>query len=127
MSGRMYAWPSSEQDKRRIERVQAIMQRHQEHKQNQMMKEVAEEAAFSDKDRERMMALPKRVPLVEKADLNSVYFGLVDILFGCCYDARVNEGERCAESAWNVAKLSPTLSCCERHASRGLRFGQNVL
>ena len=45
MSGRMYAWPSSEQDKRRIERVQAIMQRHQEHKQNQMMKEVAEEAA----------------------------------------------------------------------------------
>ena len=80
-------------------------------------REVAEEAAFSDKDRERMMALPKRVPLVEKADLNSVYFGLVDILFGCCYDARVNEGERCAESAWNVAKLSPTLSCCERHAS----------
>ena len=30
---------------------------------------------------------------------------------------RVNEGERCAESAWNVVKLSPTLSCCERHGS----------
>ena len=73
--------------------------------------------ALSDGDREKMLALPKREFLVAKGDLNAVYFGLVDILFGCCYDARVNEGERCAESAWNVAKLSPTLSCCERHDS----------
>ena len=51
-------------------------------------KDSEEAMAFTEKDRERMMALPKREFLVEKADLNSVYFGLVDILFGCCYDAR---------------------------------------
>jgi protein SHQ1 len=74
-----------------------------------------EDVAFNDKDRERLVSLPRKEYLVDKTDLNSVYFGLVDILFGVCYDSRVTEGERCTESAWNMAKLSPTLACCERH------------
>ena len=74
----------------------------------------ADDLEFSDKDRERLVSLPKREYLVEKADKGAVFFGLVDIIFGICYDDRVNEGEPCAESAWNMAKLSATLSCCDR-------------
>ena len=70
---------------------------------------------FTPEDRERMIALPRKAFLVDPKDLQSVYFGLVDLLFAHCYDYRINLGEPCAESDWNLSKLSATLSCCERH------------
>jgi hypothetical protein len=39
--------------------------------------------------------------------------GLVDIIFAYAYDYRITEGEHNVESAWNICKLSSTLSWLE--------------
>ena len=51
------------------------------------------------------------------ADPRPLYLGLVDILFAYAYDDRTTEGERNAESAWTMCKLSATLSALEVFAS----------
>ena len=44
-------------------------------------------------------------------------FGLVDLLLAVCYDVRVTAGEGSVESGWTIAKLSATLSWCDRFDS----------
>lgn len=48
--------------------------------------------------------------LIEKNDLQEVYLGLIDILYGCAYNWRFTEGEANVESAWTIKTLSSTLS-----------------
>lgn len=51
--------------------------------------------------------------LMDHDQLQSVYLSLVDILLAYCYDMRTNMSDPTVESAWNIAKLSGTLSWFE--------------
>lgn len=70
---------------------------------------------FSKEDQEQLISLPKRKHVLDKEALTCVYMGLVDILYGQCYDIRTTGGDGSSESGWCVAKLSATLSCLARH------------
>nr|XP_018911113.1 PREDICTED: protein SHQ1 homolog [Bemisia tabaci]XP_018911114.1 PREDICTED: protein SHQ1 homolog [Bemisia tabaci] len=48
--------------------------------------------------------------LLSKQEEKSVFFSLVDILFGFAYDHRTTNGTPSTESAWTINKLSATLS-----------------
>ena len=72
---------------------------------------------FTEKEQEILIVLPRKERLKEDTMKHEVFFGLVDILFGYCYDNRINGGELGVESGWTIAKLSATLSCCEKFQS----------
>ncbi|XP_059096831.1 protein SHQ1 homolog [Tigriopus californicus] len=76
-----------------------------------------EDWSLTDVERDKLIALPKKEYLIEPDSLQSVYYGLIDILFAYCYDLRTTDGEHSSESGWTLAKLSATLSCCEKHVS----------
>lgn len=56
------------------------------------------------------MRLPRKEHLLDPGARSTVYLGLVDLLYAWAYNHRVTLGENCVESAWNVAKISATLS-----------------
>lgn len=74
-------------------------------------------SGLTDLEREKLIALPKKEYLIEPDHLQSVYYGLIDILFAYCYDLRTTDGEHSSESGWTISKLCATLSCCEKHVS----------
>lgn len=57
-----------------------------------------------------MLKLPNREHLLDKGTKSIVFLGLADILYAWCYNHRITWGENSVESAWNIAKLSSTLS-----------------
>jgi len=63
---------------------------------------------FSEKEKEILLRLPNKEYLLENEIVTMM--GLVDIIFSYAYDYRINIGESTVESAWNIAKISPTLS-----------------
>ncbi|KFD62665.1 hypothetical protein M514_03775 [Trichuris suis] len=68
------------------------------------------QAPFSIDEIERLKSLPKKNVAVIAELERSALFSLVDILFGFAYDCRINDGDDCVESGWNIRKLSSTLS-----------------
>ena len=46
-----------------------------------------------------------------------IYLALVDIIFACCYNHRIFQGDDSVESPWLICKLSATLSCFELFAN----------
>jgi len=75
----------------------------------------AEEVKFSKEDQEQLIALPTRKHVLDKEEMPCVYMGLVDILYGQCYDTRTTGGDGSSETGWCVAKLAATLSCLAKH------------
>lgn len=69
-----------------------------------------DEVELTDQDKEDLLKLPRKEHLLDKGTKSVVYLGLADILYAWCYNHRVTLGENCVESAWNIAKLSSTLS-----------------
>jgi len=72
-------------------------------------------------DRERMVELSKKKKRVSLSPTEhlSVCYGMLDVLYAYCYEARVGmfdppETVLGPESAWTVAKLASSLSCGER-------------
>lgn len=65
---------------------------------------------LNEVDKEDLLKLPRKEHLLDKGSRSIVYLGLVDILYSWCYNHRITLGENCPESAWNIAKLSATLS-----------------
>jgi protein SHQ1 len=60
-----------------------------------------EELELTDDERERLISLPQKLDLAFDKELSqSVYFGLVDILFAFLYDLRTTDGEHTSESGW---------------------------
>ena len=60
-----------------------------------------EELELTDDERERLIGLPQKLDLdFEKEVSQSVYFGLVDILFAFLYDLRTTDSEHTSESGW---------------------------
>ncbi|CAH0401609.1 unnamed protein product [Chilo suppressalis] len=54
--------------------------------------------------------LPNKHYLLNKNEKKQVLLGLIDILFGYCYDKRTTLNESNVESSWTINKLSSTLS-----------------
>lgn len=70
----------------------------------------SEEIAFSEEDVDLLKELPNKEYLLNEKEIRSITLGLVDILFGSCYNNRTTLGENTVESGWTIAKLSSTLS-----------------
>lgn len=65
---------------------------------------------FTEEERELLMSLPRKPLMLDKPEHQLALLGVVDILFGYCYDHRITYGEPCVESPWNICKLSTQLS-----------------
>lgn len=72
---------------------------------------------WSETEREALLRLPRKEYLLTAQQTRRALFGLVDILVATCYDLRVTQGEGTVESGWTIAKLSATLSWCDRFDS----------
>ncbi|XP_039272667.2 protein SHQ1 homolog [Styela clava] len=67
---------------------------------------------FSEKDKFILKNFPNIEYLLDKVQTQSVYMGLVDILFSYAYNWRCTEGDYSVESPWNIRTVSTTLSWC---------------
>jgi protein SHQ1 len=68
---------------------------------------------FTEKEQEMMRQLPNKDYLINPEMERVIYLGLVDVLFSYCYNYRTTEGEDTVESAWNICRISGTLSALE--------------
>ncbi|KAM9987130.1 hypothetical protein ACTFIY_011532 [Dictyostelium cf. discoideum] len=66
---------------------------------------------FSDEEKDIMKNLPNKEYMISNE--KSILLGLVDIIYSYAYNERVNMGYENIESAWNICKLSGTLSCLD--------------
>ncbi|KAM8930788.1 protein SHQ1 homolog [Pelodytes ibericus] len=85
---------------------------------------------FSETEREQLRLFTNKSYLLDKKAERLAFMGLIDLLLAYCYENRVTEGERNVESAWNIRKLSGTLSWFENYMSIKdvlVSFGRRVL
>lgn len=64
---------------------------------------------LDSKDKDRLLKLSKRQYIISNP--KHVYLGIVQLLFGFCYDDRTNLRDPTVESPWTIGKLTPLLSC----------------
>ncbi|XP_013142513.1 PREDICTED: protein SHQ1 homolog [Papilio polytes] len=69
-----------------------------------------ESIEFTDDEISLLKDLPNKSYLLSKSEYNQVMLGLVDILYGYCYDKHTTHNETSVESTWTINKLSATLS-----------------
>ncbi|KAJ2810244.1 hypothetical protein GGI24_007062, partial [Coemansia furcata] len=72
-------------------------------------------AEFTDKENATMLDLPRKVHLV--SDRQTLYLGLVDIIFAYCLDHRINQGDSTVESLWTIGAVSSTFSNLEQFSA----------
>ncbi|XP_041080452.1 protein SHQ1 homolog isoform X2 [Polyodon spathula] len=77
---------------------------------------------FSEEEKEQLRKFTNKSYLLDKKASHQVWTSLVDIILAYAYEVRTTEGETNVESAWNIRKLSGTLSWLESYNSI-----QNVL
>ncbi|XP_020023903.2 protein SHQ1 homolog [Castor canadensis] len=85
---------------------------------------------FSEEEKYQLRKFVNKSYLLDKNAHRQVYYSLIDILLAYCYEIRVTEGEQNVESAWNIRKLSPTLSWFETWTNVHeivVSFGRRVL
>ncbi|KAJ2452212.1 hypothetical protein EV183_003070 [Coemansia sp. RSA 2336] len=70
---------------------------------------------FTDDEKKVMLDLPRKAHIIQNKQ--SVYLGLVDILFAYLLDQRINQDEFTVESAWSIGAVSATLSNLEQFTS----------
>ncbi|KAJ2760688.1 hypothetical protein H4S06_001596 [Coemansia sp. BCRC 34490] len=70
---------------------------------------------FTDDERKTMLDLPRRTYLISQKQ--TVYLGLIDILFAYSLDYRINMGEHTVESAWAIGAVSSLFSNLDQFAS----------
>ncbi|XP_053155488.1 protein SHQ1 homolog isoform X2 [Hemicordylus capensis] len=86
--------------------------------------------SFAEDEKEQLRKFTNRTYLLDKRTCHQVYLSLVDILLAYCYEVYVTEGEKNAESPWNIRKLSATLCWLESFTSVLevlVSFGRRVL
>lgn len=64
---------------------------------------------FSEDEVAVLKELPNKHYLLNQLEYKQVLCGLIDILYGYCYDKRSTLNDRSVESSWTVNKLSATL------------------
>ncbi|CAH2312890.1 SHQ1 homolog [Pelobates cultripes] len=85
---------------------------------------------FSEKEKDQLRQFSNKSYLLDKKTERMVFLGLIDLLLAYCYEIRVTEGEKNVESAWNIRKLSGTLSWFENYNSIKdvlVSFGRRIL
>ncbi|CAH2248837.1 protein SHQ1 homolog [Pararge aegeria] len=65
---------------------------------------------FTEEEVSILKELPNKHYILTKAKCGQVFYGLIDILFGYCYDKRTTLNDSNVESSWTINKLSATLS-----------------
>ncbi|XP_034837199.1 protein SHQ1 homolog [Maniola hyperantus] len=65
---------------------------------------------FTEEEVAILKELPNKHYILSNSEYKQVFYGLVDILFGYCYDKRTTLNESNVESSWTINKLSATLS-----------------
>ncbi|CAG9794815.1 unnamed protein product [Diatraea saccharalis] len=65
---------------------------------------------FTEEEVGVLKELPNKHYLLSKSEKKQILLGLIDILFGYCYDKRTTLNESTVESSWTINKLSSTLS-----------------
>lgn len=73
---------------------------------------------LSSADKDRMLKLPKRQYIINNP--KHIYLGVVQLLFGFCYDDRTNCRDPTVESPWTIGKLTPLMSCLYGYYDRML-------
>ncbi|XP_047539924.1 protein SHQ1 homolog [Vanessa atalanta] len=68
------------------------------------------DADFTEEEVSLLKDLPNKHYILTKTEHRQVFLGLVDILYGYCYDKRTTLNESTVESSWTINKLSATLS-----------------
>ncbi|XP_063629559.1 protein SHQ1 homolog [Cydia splendana] len=68
------------------------------------------DADFNEEEVAILKELPNKHYLFNKIEHRQVLLGLVDILYGYCYDKRTTMNDSNVESSWTINKLSSTLS-----------------
>uniref|UniRef100_H2YF39 Protein SHQ1 homolog n=1 Tax=Ciona savignyi TaxID=51511 RepID=H2YF39_CIOSA len=76
------------------------------------MQDADEQWEFTEEENNQLQKLPNKHYIISESEQGLILNGLYDILFAYAYNERVNEGEGCVESPWNIRTLSPTLSWC---------------
>lgn len=74
-----------------------------------------DQISLTDSDKDILKELPNKEYLLDNDEAQIVLFGLVDILFGSCYNHRITNGENTSESSWDINKLSSTLCWFQVH------------
>lgn len=64
---------------------------------------------FTEEEVSLLKELPNKHYILSKSEYTQVLLGLVDILYGYCYDKRTTLNESTVESSWTINKLSSTL------------------
>ncbi|KAJ5074216.1 hypothetical protein M0811_00845 [Anaeramoeba ignava] len=70
---------------------------------------------FSTNEKKIMTNLPNKEYLISNP--KEILYSLIEIIFAFSYDNRTNLGEPTVESAWNITKLSGTLSWFDTYSS----------
>lgn len=65
---------------------------------------------FTEEEVAILKELPNKHYLLSKNEYRQILLGLVDILYGYCYDKRTTLNDSTIESSWTVNKLSATFS-----------------
>lgn len=65
---------------------------------------------FTEEEVGILKELPNKHYLLSQNEYRQVLLGLVDIIYGYCYDKRTTLNESTVESSWTINKLSSTLS-----------------
>ncbi|XP_038219628.1 protein SHQ1 homolog [Zerene cesonia] len=68
------------------------------------------DADFDEDEISLLKELPNKHYILTKNEHKQVLLGLIDILYGYCYDKRTTLNESTVESSWTINKLSSTLS-----------------
>ncbi|XP_011559748.3 protein SHQ1 homolog [Plutella xylostella] len=68
------------------------------------------DADFTDDEVTLLKEIPNKHFLFTQSEYKGVLLGLVDILYGYCYDKRTTLNDSTVESNWTINKLSATLS-----------------
>ncbi|XP_023949904.2 protein SHQ1 homolog [Bicyclus anynana] len=65
---------------------------------------------FTEEEVGILKELPNKHYILTKAKCRQVFYGLIDLLYGYCYDKRTTMNDSNVESSWTINKLSATLS-----------------
>ncbi|KAJ1952243.1 hypothetical protein EC988_003658 [Linderina pennispora] len=68
---------------------------------------------FTEEENRAMMGLSRRTYMVTHEQ--TVYLGLVELLFAYSYDHRINHGEQTVESSRQIGRLSAQMSCLDHY------------
>ncbi|XP_059176391.1 protein SHQ1 homolog [Physella acuta] len=71
--------------------------------------EVGTDVIFTEKEREKLLQLPRREYIIDEQNIEPTYLGLVDLMLAYAYNYRFTQGESNVESEWTICKLSSTL------------------